>query len=78
MSVEERLHAVVASLFPVEPGAVTDADSPQTIAEWDSIGHLNLMLALEAEFGLEFSPDEMAALTSVGAIRRRLTGASAG
>jgi acyl carrier protein len=78
VSLDARLRGVIAGVFPVEPGALTDADSPQTIAEWDSVGHLNLVLAIEAEFGVQFSPDEMAELTSVGAIRERLSGASSG
>jgi acyl carrier protein len=32
------------------------------------MGHLNLVLALEQEFGLQFSPEEIAAMTSVRAI----------
>jgi acyl carrier protein len=73
-----RLRAVIASLFPVEAATLKDIDSPKTIAEWDSVAHLQLMLALEAEFGVQFSPDEMAELTTVGAIRARLADAGHG
>jgi len=34
------------------------------VEEWDSLSHLNLVMALEEEFGLEFDPDDIAALFS--------------
>jgi acyl carrier protein len=43
---------------------------------WDSFAHINLMLGIEAEFGVEFDSDEIASLLSVGqilaALNRRL------
>ena len=35
---------------------------------WDSVRHLNLMLALEEEYGFEFLPEEMDEAKSVGQI----------
>lgn len=72
MTIEVRLRRVMAAVFPVDVVDLKDTDSTATIAEWDSVGHLQLMMALEAEFGIAFSPDEMAELTSLGAIRRHL------
>ena len=72
MSVDERLRAVIAAVFGVDASALTDADSPKTIAAWDSVAHLELIFALEAEFGVQFSADEIATLSSVAAIRDRV------
>ena len=36
---------------------------------WDSIAHLNVCLAVEAEFGISLSPEEMIAMTNVAAIQ---------
>ena len=38
---------------------VSGESSPETIESWDSVHHLNLVLALEEEYGFEFSPEEM-------------------
>ncbi len=73
MSVDDRLRAVVAAVFGVDGPALKDSDSPKTIAGWDSVAHLELIFALEAEFGVQFSADEIATLASVGAIRDRIT-----
>lgn len=46
------------------------------IEPWNSFAHINLMLAIEAEFEIEFDSDEIGALLSVGdittALHRRL------
>jgi acyl carrier protein len=75
-TVQERLLDVFADTlndlsFQMEP-ALKKGD----IEGWDSFAHINLMLCIEAEFGVEFDSDEIASLLSVGqilaAINRRL------
>lgn len=68
----DRLSGVMASVFGIDAAAVSDTDSPTTLPQWDSVGHLELMLAIEAEFGFQFSTDEIASLTNVALIRDRL------
>jgi citrate synthase len=53
--------------IPVE--AVTDDLAFNTIAEWDSLNHVNLMLALEAAYEREIDEDLMIELTTIRAIR---------
>jgi acyl carrier protein len=74
---DPRLRDVVAAVLGVDGSAITDSDSPRTIPQWDSVTHLQLLLALESEFGVQFSPDEMAQLSTIGLIRERLSGGSA-
>jgi len=33
--------------------------SPETVESWDSVRHLDLVLALEQEFHLQFEPEEI-------------------
>lgn len=47
---------------------VTSDSTPDTVEAWDSVRHLNLMLALEAEYGFELSPEEMDEAKSIGQI----------
>lgn len=56
---EARVYHIVAELFDVELDSLTPASSPKAIELWDSTGHLNLVLALEEEFEVKFSPDQM-------------------
>ena len=72
MGIDDRLQAVFRSVLgPAVPDLGED-DSPETLEGWDSANHLGLVMALEAEFEIEFDVDEIADLTSVGAIRDRL------
>lgn len=72
MTLDERLRGVIAAAFGVDAAKLGDQDSPRTIEAWDSVNHMHLILALEAEFGVRFDPAEIGELTSVGAIRTRL------
>jgi len=42
------------------------------IETWDSFTHINLMLAIEAEFKIEFDSDQIGNLLSVGQITEAL------
>jgi acyl carrier protein len=63
---------VVSRVFGVDRGRVTNATSNTSLAEWDSMGHVNLILELEATYGLSLSPDDTLTMTSVEAIKRVL------
>jgi acyl carrier protein len=64
----ERIYAIVSKVFRVPVSAIRDDSSPDTIETWDSLQHLQLVLALEEEFGLQFSVDEIAAMQTVASI----------
>jgi acyl carrier protein len=64
----EKVCAVIADVFGVPGEELGAATVQEDIPEWDSLGHLNLMLALEEAFSVSFSVDEMPELTSVKAI----------
>jgi acyl carrier protein len=64
----ERVIGIVETVYSVPPGVVDAKSSRDTIEQWDSLGHLVLMLELEQEFGLQLSPDDTQGLTSVPAI----------
>ena len=72
MTMQERLLGVFQAVFGGAVVALADDDSPETIDGWDSANHVNLILALEAEFGVAFEADEIAELTTVAAITERL------
>ena len=75
MDVDERLLRIFQDVFGLEVTSLSDGDSPDTIEPWDSANHVNLIVALEAEFGVEFEAEEIAELATVRAIRERLAAA---
>jgi acyl carrier protein len=61
----ERLKLVVAELFDCAPEDVPDDADPETLAGWDSLRHLELMLALETEFDVRIPTEAMLELDSL-------------
>lgn len=62
----EKVQQIAADVFQVPPKDISANSSPKTIASWDSIQQLNLILALEQEFGIQFQPEELDRIHSIG------------
>lgn len=75
---EERLRSVLESVFGPDGLKLTDDDGPGTTAVWDSVAHLNLIMSIEAEFGVAFATAEIPELRSLKKIRARLEKADGG
>jgi len=68
MTSEERdrtIRSTLSAVLGVRPADITDETSPDNVGSWDSVTHLNLVLALEEAFGVSFTPEETMDLTSV-------------
>ena len=66
---ELRLKQVLANVFDEESGSINDESSMDTIENWDSLKHLNLILALEEEFAVSFDEDESIIIISYPLIK---------
>lgn len=55
---DTRLKQVMADVFHIAPATIGDDTSVDTVEKWDSVTHLNLILALEQEFDVSFSEEE--------------------
>jgi acyl carrier protein len=64
--VVDRVHSVIRDVFKNPSLALTDATRAGDVKGWDSLGHINLVLALEKEFGVKLRPAQMARLKNVG------------
>ena len=64
-SLPNTLRETIADILEVEPAEVTPALSAAEVASWDSFRHLQLILALEGEYGVQFDPGQIPELTSV-------------
>jgi len=56
---ENRIKKVMANVFLIEASDIKENASPDSIPQWDSIGHLNLITSLEEEFDIVFSEDQI-------------------
>ena len=66
---EQKLKEVLARVFNVSIEAITDDASPDTIETWDSLRHMNLVLALEEDFGVELTDDQVVEILSYKLIK---------
>jgi acyl carrier protein len=64
----DRVRQIAADIFAVPLDGLTAESSPESIASWDSLNHLSLVLALEQEWSIQFSPEEMEELLSIAKI----------
>ena len=65
---KEQIFNVVSTIMNVEVEHINEDSSPDNIENWDSLKHMNLVVALEETFNIEFSPEDIGEMMSVGLI----------
>jgi acyl carrier protein len=66
----DRVRPVFVKLFHVPAASVTPASSPDTVTGWDSFGHLELVDALEAAFGIKLAPQDVSEMSTFGDVEK--------
>jgi acyl carrier protein len=61
---ERRVRQVMADILALDAARIDDSTSTDSVERWDSANHINLVLALEEEFGVSFDVAEIEAMTS--------------
>lgn len=72
MSVFKQLQEIMASALELPVDAITESSTMEDVEEWDSLGHVHIMVALEQAFDLYMDVDDFAELDSVPAILQYL------
>jgi acyl carrier protein len=73
-AVFDQIRTMASDLFGVPAERITADSSPQTLEAWDSIQHLNLVLAVEEKFGVQLSPEEIEQMKSIGETAKLVEG----
>lgn len=73
MSLLNQVQEVVAATLKVPAGKINASTRNEDLPQWDSLGHVNLMLALEQTFGVFLDVEDFPELVSVPAILEYLT-----
>lgn len=68
----DRVCNVVSSVLNVPVEQVNEASSPDTLEAWDSLKHINIILALEQEFDVQFNDEQITTMVSVELIVENL------
>ena len=72
MTTFEQLQSLIATTLKVPAKKISETTVNEDIAAWDSLGQVNLMMALEQTFGVFLEPEELSSLASVPAIMQYL------
>ncbi|QXE90689.1 acyl carrier protein [Geomonas subterranea] len=66
MELQEQLNEVFCQVFDDEDIRITPATTADDIDGWDSLSHVNLIVAVESTFGIRFSQKEVLTFKNVG------------
>ena len=75
---QESLFVIISQVMDVPVGEICLESSPDTIGSWDSLNHMNLVFALEEEFGVKFSDEAIVQMLDVATILNTLKDMSSG
>jgi acyl carrier protein len=64
-----RIKQVMSAVFEIPLESIVDDASSDNIENWDSLRHLNLILALEEEFGVSIPDEEVGNLVNYKLIK---------
>ena len=64
----DRVRNIMAQVFQVDSASIVADTSPESVERWDSLKHMQLIMALEDEFGIEFPDEVIPELLSFSAI----------
>ena len=73
---EQRVKGIMAKVFKIDE--IPDDSSMDTIENWDSLRHMYFVVALEEEFGVEFSQTQITEMLSYKIILLTLQEVAAG
>ena len=57
--IDQRIKLIMSTIFEIDINTINDKSSFDTIENWDSMNHMNLIVALEEEFNIQFSDDDI-------------------
>lgn len=70
----EGLNEVFQDVFDDEDITVNDATTAEDIDDWDSLEHINLIVAVEKKFGMKFTMGEVSGMKNVGEMADLIAG----
>lgn len=68
-----ELKEIFTEVLDVDPAAVTERSTIENLPGWDSMKHLELVLAIENKFSINFEPHEVILLNSVERIMNAIS-----
>jgi acyl carrier protein len=64
--IRTELTAIFREVFDDDSIEIRDSMTAKDVEEWDSLNHINLIVAVEGKFGIRFTTKEVSNLANVG------------
>lgn len=72
--IEEKIKQIMSNLFSMDLIDIGPDSSIETIEDWDSLQHVNLIMSLEQEFGVRIDVEDAVEMISFTCICDKLAG----
>lgn len=72
MNASQKFRSIISAILMIPEDRVTDDLSPDTTDTWDSLNHINLIGALEQEFGVVLPAENLGDSQSIPKLRTLL------
>ena len=63
---QDKLRVLFSNVLGIPQDSITAHTSPDTVKGWDSLRHMNLIAAIEEEFDVELTDEEVVDCSSFG------------
>jgi len=70
MNIHEQLTDVFRNVFDDDAIVIIPETSADDIEGWDSLSHVNLIIAVELKFNIEFTQQEIRSFSNVGEMEK--------
>ncbi len=65
---EKKIKKILSDILKIKIDSINSKTSHETIKNWDSVAHLHIVMALENNFKVSFTPNEVVSLISYSKI----------
>lgn len=70
---KDKIKSIMSAVFDIDKDTIGDDASTTNLENWDSINHMNLVLAIEEEFNIVFDDEEIVQIISLKSIESTLS-----
>ena len=69
---DKKVESIIREVFELDDNHPLEGVMPGSIPQWDSLGHVSLISAVEKAFDIRFTPDDIAEIDSPESLKSRL------
>lgn len=68
-NLDNHIRYVMSAVFEIPIEEINEDTSPDNVGSWDSLKHMNLVVALEEEYDIEFIEEEIVEMMNLSQIK---------